>query len=82
MSAKTRQRPAALPPRKRYSPDELQSAWHDDQRRDAEHAEAQAANGPYYPEKGITRESLLAYAAECRAAMAQPIPRQFARQNF
>jgi hypothetical protein len=34
---------------------------------DAEQAEAQAADGPFYPKSGITRESLLAYAAECRA---------------
>jgi len=34
---------------------------------DAVSAEAQAADGPFYPDRGITRESLLAYAANCRA---------------
>jgi hypothetical protein len=35
---------------------------------DAEQSEGQAAAGPFFPERGITRESLLAYAAKCRAA--------------
>lgn len=33
---------------------------------DAESSERQAARGPFFPEKGITRESLLAYARQCR----------------
>lgn len=33
---------------------------------DAVAAEEQAVSGPFYPEKGITRISLLAYAAQCR----------------
>lgn len=33
---------------------------------DAESSEKQAKEGPFYPEKGITKESLLKYAKECR----------------
>lgn len=35
---------------------------------DAEQSEQQAAHGPFYPERGITAESLRAHAARCRAA--------------
>ena len=35
--------------------------------RDARHAYRQARSGPYYPERGITRETLRAYADDCRA---------------
>lgn len=34
---------------------------------DAECSERQAKEGPFYPDRGITAESLLAYAAKCRA---------------
>lgn len=34
---------------------------------DAEQSERQAESGPFWPERGITRDSLLAYAARCRA---------------
>lgn len=34
---------------------------------DAEHAEAQAARGEFYPDHNVTRGTLLRYAAECRA---------------
>jgi hypothetical protein len=34
---------------------------------DARAAEEQATTGPFYPERGITAESLRAYAAKCRA---------------
>ena len=53
--------------RKQYTPEELEAAQRADYLADAEHAERQAADGPFFPERGITRESLLAYAAECRA---------------
>jgi hypothetical protein len=36
-----------------------------DLRSDAKGAREQALNGPFYPEKGITAESLLAYAERC-----------------
>ena len=41
----------------------------DDFLSDARQAEAQAKAGPFYP--GVTKESLLAYAGECRADAAQ-----------
>ncbi len=53
-------------PAKRYSPEELVEALRLDYLADAEHSERQAVDGPFYPERGITRESLLAYAADCR----------------
>ena len=34
---------------------------------DAESSERQAAKGPFFPATEITRDNLLAYAAECRA---------------
>jgi hypothetical protein len=34
---------------------------------DARQSDKQAVNGPFYPERGITAESLAAYAAECFA---------------
>lgn len=39
---------------------------------DAEFAERQASNGPFYPESGITAEVLLAYARECREKVKTP----------
>lgn len=50
-----------------YTAEELAAAERADLLADAEYAEQQAVEGPYYPERGITRESLLAYAAECRS---------------
>lgn len=32
---------------------------------DAYHAERQAKTGPYYPERGITKDMLILYAAKC-----------------
>lgn len=52
----------------RYSADELDAFARQDLLSDAAQSEAQAENGPYYPERGITKETLLAYAARCRAA--------------
>jgi len=49
---------------------------------DARCAEEQAANGPFYPERNITRESLLAYAAKCRLeALGDFTPEQFINGN-
>lgn len=53
-----------LPPKASYSHAQLFDFARQDLIADAECSEAQAANGPFYP--GITRETLLAYAAECR----------------
>lgn len=55
----------------RYTAAELDALALDDLRRDAEQSEEQAAAGPYYPERGITAESLRAYAGRCRAALAR-----------
>jgi hypothetical protein len=54
---------------KNYSADtlDLDAAALADLRSDISSAETQAENGPYYPERGVTRETLLAYAAKCRA---------------
>jgi hypothetical protein len=59
-------RPLYTPP-VHCTAEELAAAARADLLSDAEHAERQAVDGPYYPERGITRKSLLAYAAECRS---------------
>lgn len=46
---------------------ELDDAALQDLLSDARHSEEQAKHGPYYPDRGITAESLRAYAAKCRA---------------
>jgi hypothetical protein len=51
------------------SPSQLFRSCRDDLLSDARQAEAQAKAGPFYP--GVTKESLLAYAGECRADAAQ-----------
>lgn len=51
----------------RYTSEELDNAALRDLLSDAESCEEQAVTGPFYPERGITAESLLAYAAKCRA---------------
>ena len=38
---------------------------------DAECSERQARDGPYYPDRNITAETLTAYAQDCRAKLAQ-----------
>lgn len=48
-----------------YTPEELDNAAIADLLNDARCAREQAANGPYYPERNITQESLLAYAVKC-----------------
>jgi len=51
----------------RYTPDELIRMAAQDQISDAEFAEHQAQHGPFFPERGLTKESLIDYAAHCRA---------------
>lgn len=51
----------------KYTKAELEEARVADLLVDARCAEEQAEQGPYYPDRDITRESLLKYAAECRA---------------
>lgn len=67
--------------RKYYTNDELADAWKADLLNDARCAAQQAESGPYYPEKGITRESLLAYAAKCFDDAGKPIPVEFAHNQ-
>lgn len=52
---------------RRLPPEELDNAALRDLLSDAVAPEEQAAAGPFWPERGITAESLLAYAAKCRA---------------
>jgi hypothetical protein len=58
-------------PRMHYTSAELDALALADWINDAEHSERQAAEGPFYPDKGITRESCLAYAASCRTKAEQ-----------
>lgn len=53
-----------------YTPSELDDLALLDLVVDAECSERQAAEGPYYPDKGITRESLLEYAAKARRSIS------------
>ena len=50
----------------KYTDEQLDMAAIRDQINDAECAERQAENGPFYPDRGITAESLLQYAKSCR----------------
>ena len=50
----------------RYTEQELDDFALRDLLSDAKCSEEQAINGPFYPERGITAESLNAYAAKCR----------------
>ncbi|HCJ52976.1 MAG TPA: hypothetical protein DHV25_04650 [Candidatus Kerfeldbacteria bacterium] len=53
-------------PASKYSSSQLDRFALRDLMSDAKIAEGQAKTGPYYPEKGITKASLLAYAKSCR----------------
>lgn len=57
--------------RAHYTTAELDAFALDDLRRDAEQCEKQAVDGPLYPDRDITAESLRAYAARCREVMAE-----------
>ncbi len=50
----------------KYDQSQLDDAALADLRADAEQSERQAVEGPFYPDRGITAESLRAYAAKCR----------------
>jgi hypothetical protein len=58
-------------PRVEYTGKQLDDYAMDDLRADAEQSEHQAEHGPFWPDRGITRESCLAYAADCRAKLAR-----------
>lgn len=50
---------------------------------DAENAERQAQNGPFYPERNITAATLRAYAEDCRAIAAKQFtPDQFIKNQI
>ena len=61
-----------------YTPEQLSEAWRADLMNDARCNREQAEVGPYYPSRGITRENLLAWAAENERDAGLPIPKQFA----
>lgn len=50
-----------------YTREELDNAAIADLLNDARCSEEQATTGPFWPERGITAQSLLEYAAKCRA---------------
>jgi hypothetical protein len=58
-------------PKAHYTADELDHWAIRDLEADVEQSEQQAVNGPFFPDRGITAESLLAYAAKCRAKIEQ-----------
>lgn len=51
----------------RYTDEQLAEFKRADLLADAEFAERQAIEGPFYPDRGITPDSLRSYAAKCRA---------------
>ncbi len=59
-------------PRHHYTREEQIEAWKLDLIADIEHSEHQAEHGPFYPERGITPESLRAYAENCRRMLEEP----------
>jgi hypothetical protein len=54
----------------KYTKKELDQAAIADLISDAKCAERQAVEGPFYPERGITAETLKAYAVKCRSWVA------------
>lgn len=64
--------------RHHYTDSQLAAAWQRDLLNDAKCAREQAESGPFYPDRDITRQSLLAYAAKCEQEAMLPIPAQFA----
>lgn len=61
-----------IPPSQKLTREQQEAAWVADLLADAAHSEAQAQHGPFYPERGITMESLRAYAATCREQAQHP----------
>ena len=64
--------------RTNYTPEQLSEAWKLDLLNDARCSREQAESGPFYPEKGITRENLLKWADDNERQAGLPIPIQFA----
>lgn len=61
----------------KYTPEELAAAWKADLLNDARQCREQAANGPFYVEKGITKDNLLLWAAQYEMEAEKEIPNQF-----
>jgi hypothetical protein len=51
----------------KYTPKQLDEMALADLLNDARCAAEQSENGPYYPESGLTKETLLAYSRKCYA---------------
>jgi hypothetical protein len=64
-----KRKPAPYAPPVHYTAERLDDCAMDDVRADIEQSEHQAEHGPFWPDRGITRESCLAYAADCRAML-------------
>ena len=62
----------------KHTPGQLAEAWRADLLSDARCNREQAKVGPYYPDQGITRENLLAWAEENEREAGLPSPKQFA----
>jgi hypothetical protein len=58
----------------KYTTEQLAEAWRADLMSDARSNRDQAENGPYYPDRGITRENLLKWAEENERQAGVPIP--------
>ena len=54
-----------------YTREQLDDAALSDLLSDARQSREQADTGPFWPDRGITRESLIAYAEKCEARAAQ-----------
>ena len=59
--------PTPWAPKHKYSEAELNNLHIRDLLNDTKHAYEQAETGPYYPERNITKASLMAYATQCEA---------------
>ena len=70
--------------REHYTPAQQRAFFRKDLLSDAAQAEEQAAHGAFFPEKDITRESLLRYARECRkqAQNAGPVLKRILAKFF
>jgi hypothetical protein len=55
----------------KYTTAELDTAAIADLLNDARCSELQAIEGPFYPDRDITAETLMSYASQCRAKAAK-----------
>lgn len=68
--------------RSKYTEQELIDFWRMDLINDADFAERQAQEGPFYPEQKITPETLLAYAKKCRNEAQEPPPSEVTQNPY